>query len=203
MRFRPLRQAGWIVAIMCVSFSWTRYLGRDHVKSSLINSDPILRSAVNKVMRAQFISRSSLTILACLTLMACGPAQNVDNAPPDPTDSSTSAAISGDPVLNSLIGSWDVSLYYDPDSPPAPTELVISDVFEDGRIAGTFYQSPFSDGRAATRGDIAIISVITSDGSGAYHTSGRLYPDGRFEGQTLSTGRGFLTPWTAERKSIP
>jgi len=100
-----------------------------------------------------------------------------------------------------LIGRWDVSLFYDPDSPPAPTELVISDIHEDGTIEGTFYQSPFSSGRATKRGDVVIISVITSDGSGDYTTSGRLYPDARFEGQTLSTGRGFLTPWTAVRKS--
>ena len=142
------------------------------------------------------IHKSIIAIaLMSLTLpqTACGP-----NTVSEVTETE---ATSTELNLNSLIGTWDVSLFYDPDSPPAATELVISDVMSDGTISGTFYQSPFEFGRAIQRGDVVIISVITSDGSGPYSTSGRLYPDGRFEGQTLSTGRGFLTPWLAVKQT--
>jgi len=98
-----------------------------------------------------------------------------------------------------LLGSWDVALYYDPEAPPSATVMEITAVEADGALSGTFYQSEFESGRYVVKDGVVIISVITSDGSGPYATSGRLYPDGRFEGQTLSTGRNFLMPGTASR----
>jgi len=137
-----------------------------------------------------------LSFSAVLVVTACS-GQNqsptsVDRAPASPQAESL--------ISNELIGNWDVALYFDPNSPPSATELVITSVKDDGSLEGSFYQSSFEIGRFTQKDGALIISVVTSDGSGPYSTSGRLYADGRFEGQTLSTGRGFLMPWTATRR---
>jgi len=108
-----------------------------------------------------------------------------------------STSIEGDIQKEMLIGSWDVSLFYDVSAPPSSTTMEISSV-KDGNLVGTFYNTPFEMGRYVIKGDEVIISLITSDGTGAYYTSGRLSSKGSFEGQTLSTGRDFLMPWTAK-----
>jgi len=98
-----------------------------------------------------------------------------------------------------LMGNWDVSLYFDPDSPPSTTTMEITQVNADGTLAGRFYQSPFEMGRYTQKDGEIILTVVTSDGSGPYATSGRLQSDGSIKGQTLSTGREFLMPWTAQK----
>lgn len=109
-------------------------------------------------------------------------------------------AQAGESVLpEHLIGSWDVALYFSPGAPPSSTVMEITAVNEDGTITGSFYQSAFEIGRYRLDDDVVIISVITSDSSGTYATSGRLYADDYFAGQTLSTGRDFLMAWTATR----
>ncbi len=109
----------------------------------------------------------------------------------------SSPAAEPDPDV--LIGSWDVALYFSADAPPSATVMEITAVNADGTLEGSFYQSAFETGRFRRDGESWIISVITSDTSGIYATSGRLGPDGMIEGQTLSVGRGFLMAWTAER----
>jgi len=105
-----------------------------------------------------------------------------------------------EPTAEDLLGAWDVALYFSPDAPPSATVMEITAVNADGTLAGTFYQSGFESGRYTRRGEDWVITVITSDNSGPYATSGRLGPDGVFEGQTLSTGRDFLMAWTAEKR---
>ena len=102
---------------------------------------------------------------------------------------------------DSLVGTWDVALYFSPDSPPSATVMEVTAALEDGTLEGSFYQSPFELGRYVIKDDQLIISVVTSDGSGRYQTSGRLSASGLFIGQTHSIGREFLMPWTAERQS--
>jgi len=99
-----------------------------------------------------------------------------------------------------LIGTWDVSLYFSAEAPPSATVMEITDVGEDGALAGSFYQSAFESGRYTLSADTIIISVITSDGSGPYATSGRYTAEEGFKGQTLSTGRDFLMAWSAEKR---
>jgi len=100
---------------------------------------------------------------------------------------------------DSLLGTWDVALYFSPNDPPSSTVMKITGVQDNGVIAGSFYQSPFELGRFTEKDNQIIISVITSDGSGKYFTSGRLSPSGVFIGQTHSEGRDFLMPWTAQK----
>jgi len=135
----------------------------------------------------KYIGLIFLGITACL-LTACGPI----------TDTTKSAE---NLTSESLVGTWDVALYFSPNDPPSSTVMEISGVQDNGVIEGSFYQSPFELGRFTQQGDELIISVITSDGSGKYFTSGRLSPSGAFIGQTHSEGRDFLMPWTAQKST--
>jgi|GEM_PF-5275725 len=135
-----------------------------------------------------------LIVVATLLFIGCSPS-TLPSGSDGPSVAETQAVDS-----NALLGTWDVALYFDPNGPPSATELVINAVNDDGTLEGSFYQSPFEQGRYTQKDGALIISVVTSDGSGAYNTSGRLYPDGRFSGQTFSLGRGFLMPWTAGRQ---
>lgn len=108
------------------------------------------------------------------------------------------AASTPDPQV--LLGTWDVALYFSASAPPSATVMEISAVNEDGTLAGTFYQSEFEQGRYRLTSDSVVFTVITSDSTGPYATSGRVQADGRIEGQTLSTGRDFLMAWTAQKR---
>lgn len=94
-----------------------------------------------------------------------------------------------------LIGSWDVQLFFSENAPPSSTRMIVTEV-EDGDLAGTFYASPFLEGRVSLFENQVIFTVVTEDRSGSYYTSGRL-EDGVIEGQTLSAGRDFLMAWRA------
>ena len=101
-------------------------------------------------------------------------------------------------MAEDLIGSWDVSLFYSRDKPPSKTEMVVEKI-KDGALVGTFYGTPFDAGRVTYRQGKVIFTVITSDGSGQYVTSGRLDATGLIDGQTLSVGRDFLMAWQAKK----
>ncbi|MEO1787424.1 MAG: hypothetical protein AAFR41_10435 [Pseudomonadota bacterium] len=96
-----------------------------------------------------------------------------------------------------LIGEWNVTLFFSPDAPPSETTLVISNV-EEGVLTGTFYDSPFLDGRALARDGEVRFTVLTEDGSGQYATAGRLVGE-TITGTSLSVGRGFIMAWDASR----
>lgn len=116
--------------------------------------------------------------------------------PPPPT----SPAVDTPRTAQDLLGTWDVALYFSPDSPPSATVMEIEAVNPDGTLGGTFYSSAFELGRFTKRGEAIVISVITSDGSGPYATSGRLVAPNQIEGQTLSSGRDFLMTWSATKR---
>lgn len=106
-------------------------------------------------------------------------------------------ATSPSPEIDELTGKWAVALYFDAGAPPSATDMVITTASE-GKLAGTFYGSPFEAGNYAIREGIVAIAALTSDQSGVYAHSARLV-NGRLEGQTLSQGRNFLMTWTATR----
>lgn len=112
---------------------------------------------------------------------------------------SMASAASAPAEMPSIIGVWDVALHYDASQAPSATSLDIRS--EDaGALIGSFYGTEFEIARTVVFNDELRISFITSDGSGPYASSARLLPDGTLSGQTLSTGRGFLMAWTAERR---
>ncbi|MBR9826542.1 MAG: hypothetical protein GYB36_12185 [Alphaproteobacteria bacterium] len=140
-------------------------------------------------LNAMIASGTSALSIVCLSLAAVSLA------------AVTSPALAGETLVpEELIGTWDVALHFSPDAPPSATVMEITAVNEDGTMTGSFYQSAFETARYRVEDDMLIISVITSDSTGPYATSGRLYLDGYFAGQTLSTGRDFLMAWTAERQ---
>ena len=79
--------------------------------------------------------------------------------------------------------------------PPITVTAIDGDTF-----TGTFYQSAIQEGRINTDWGAVYFAFVTSDGSGTYHTAGRLI-EGRLEGTTHALGRDFLAVWTAERNA--
>ncbi len=96
-----------------------------------------------------------------------------------------------------LLGSWDVDLRPSPDAPPSIAPMTIKSV-DNGTLAGSFYGTPIESGRVNTLWGSVQFAFVTSDGSGPYATFGVVQPDGTIKGMTLSTGRDFLSVWSAE-----
>lgn len=99
----------------------------------------------------------------------------------------------------SLIGTWNVSIRFDPDLPPSNTEMQITKV-DNGALTGTFYGSEIEEGRITSLSTTLVIAGRTGDLTGAYWHSGRMQADGSIEGQTLSEGRDFLMTWRGVKK---
>ena len=97
-----------------------------------------------------------------------------------------------------LVGSWRVDLRPTPDAEAYYKDFVVNAV--DGRtFTGTFYDSPISQGRLNSDWGRLHFSFVTEDGSGPYLHAGVLEGE-RMSGVTNSTGRGFLSVWSAERR---
>lgn len=103
-------------------------------------------------------------------------------------------------VASQLLGTWDVSLFFSATAPPSSTIMEIRSVNEDGTIEGTFYNTEFENARYTEREGVVAFTIITSDGTGQYATSGRLSNNDIVEGQTFSTGRDFIMTWVADRR---
>lgn len=96
-----------------------------------------------------------------------------------------------------LVGTWKVDLRPTPDAPEYFQKFEVRAVAGDS-LVGTFYYSDVANGRINTAWGKVRFAFVTSDGSGKYNTSGT-YEDGKLEGMTHATGRGFLSYWTATR----
>lgn len=140
--------------------------------------------------------RPSNILALCLPALLLVPglqaAPAVPSVAPPPPPATAAAA---DP--NRLVGTWRVDLRPTPDAPPYYQTFVVTSA-KDGRLSGTFYNTEIQDSRTNKDWGSVYFAFTTADGSGAYHTSGRLI-NGRLEGTTHAVGRGFLSVWTAER----
>jgi hypothetical protein len=96
-----------------------------------------------------------------------------------------------------LIGIWQVDLRPTPDAAPYYQEFVVTAV-NGNSFTGTFYNTEIKQGKINTDWGTVSFAFVTSDGSGAYNTSGQL-KNGKLEGSTHSLGRDFLMPWRAEK----
>jgi hypothetical protein len=94
-----------------------------------------------------------------------------------------------------LVGVWKVDLRPTPDAPAYFQEFVVSSV-QGKTFTGTFYGAPVEQARINTDWDAVRIAFVTSDASGPYNHSATLVGS-RLEGLTNSTGRDFLSFWTA------
>lgn len=104
------------------------------------------------------------------------------------------------PELSALVGTWRVDLRPAPGADPYFQSLVVA--ITDGEVEGSFYDTTFRDFQSNVDWGPLHFAFVTEDGSGIYHTSGRLV-EGRLEGTTHALGRGFLAVWTAERVEDP
>lgn len=153
---------------------------------------------MSKTHKTGYAIRLCLTAFMAVGLVGAGMA--ACSGETSPRDSRALQTANADQAETSpLLGTWDISLYFSADAPPSATRMVIDAVSADGTLSGTFYDSPFQQGRFTLFAGDALFTVVTSDGTGDYVTSGRLDDTGMMTGQTLSTGRGFLMAWTGER----
>jgi len=101
-------------------------------------------------------------------------------------------------VANPLDGEWVVDLRLRLDDAPYTQPMVLK-IEPDGSVTGTFYGSSIESGSIGSAQKRTCVAFRTSDGSGPYQHSACL-EDGKMVGQSWSEGRGFVLPWTAERK---
>jgi hypothetical protein len=100
-----------------------------------------------------------------------------------------------------LLGTWDVSLNFDPSQPPSKTEMIISAITKN-RLQGTFYGSAFVTSTISRKDGRSIYMAKTTDQSSEYFHEWRMQPKGALIGKTVSPQRKFEMTWTAEKKKI-
>lgn len=134
---------------------------------------------------SQFAARRAsglLAMLVCFSLIACA------------ADYSSSKLLSAE----ILLGTWEVDLRPTLDSEPYYKEFVVTSV-EEKSFTGTFYDTAISQARINTDWGKLRIAFTTVDGSGAYNHSA-VMEGKKLEGLSNSTGRDFLSYWSAVKQ---
>ena len=96
-----------------------------------------------------------------------------------------------------LVGTWKVDLRPKPAAPAYFQQFVVTSV-EGKKFTGTFYGTAIEQARINTDWGAVRIAFVTSDQSGPYNHSATLVGK-RLEGLTNSTGRDFLSYWSATK----
>jgi hypothetical protein len=138
----------------------------------------------------------------CLAIALAGCASLSPPPPNSAATSASSAATSASPATAiapaALLGIWTVDLRPTPAAAPYFQEFVVTAI--DGKsFSGTFYGAPISQARINTDWGAVRFAFVTSDASGPYNHSGVLR-DNRIEGLSNSTGRDFLSYWSAVKR---
>ena len=100
---------------------------------------------------------------------------------------------------SALVGNWKVDLRPSPNAAPYFQEFVVSKVNTNGTFEGTFYGASISEARINDAWGKVRIAFVTTDQSGPYNHSAVLHA-GILEGLTNSTGRDFLSYWSAVKQ---
>ncbi len=104
------------------------------------------------------------------------------------------------PSASVLVGTWKVDLRPTPSAAPYFQELVVTKVnASNNTFEGSFYGAPVTQARIDVTWGAVRIAFVTADGSGPYNHSAVLH-GGRLEGLTNSTGRAFLSYWSAVKQ---
>jgi len=98
-----------------------------------------------------------------------------------------------------LLGTWQVDLRPTPDAKPYFQQFVVTKVHPDNSFEGTFYGAPISQARLNKDWGTLRIAFVTADQSGPYNHSAVLQGT-TLEGMTNSTGRDFLSYWSAVKQ---
>ncbi|OLY90905.1 hypothetical protein SAMN05444008_11740 [Cnuella takakiae] len=118
--------------------------------------------------------------------------------------SSTSVAAAKDStsatqqLVQSLLDTWVIDLRPSPDAEPYLKDFVLK-AFDAQTLKGSFYDTPFANGRIHTAWGKLYFAFTTADGSGTYFHSGYL-ENGKLSGLSFSPSREFVMPWTGVRK---
>jgi hypothetical protein len=123
-------------------------------------------------------------MISALLLLAAQPILNEELFPTGPRE------------WELLEGAWTVDLATEPQV--TYTQPMVIDIEDNGRVTGSFYNTPISSGRYGSSFGRQCIAFVTSDGAGDYQHSACLV-DGRMVGQSWAEHRQFLLPWSAER----
>lgn len=110
----------------------------------------------------------------------------------------TTPPVTSNPEPGKLVGVWKVDLRPDPAAAGYYQEFVVTAV-QGKSFSGTFYGAPISQARINTDWGAVRIAFVTADGSGDYNHSAVLAGD-KLEGLTNSTGRDFLSYWSATKE---
>jgi hypothetical protein len=110
----------------------------------------------------------------------------------------TAPELHNQPDSDLLIGTWKVDLRPTPSSPPYFKELVVVSVTGKS-FTGSFYDTPIEQARINTDWGAVRIAFVTRDGSGDYNHSAVLSGN-KLEGLSNSTGRNFLSYWSAVKQ---
>lgn len=105
--------------------------------------------------------------------------------------------LAGPADAQDLIGVWKVDLRATPGDPEYFQQFVVASV-EGKTFSGTFYGAPIEQARINTDWGAVRIAFVTADQSGPYNHSATLVGN-RLEGLTNSTGRNFLSYWSATK----
>lgn len=101
-------------------------------------------------------------------------------------------------ITDDLVGTWKIDLRPTPDAAPYYEEMIITEV-KDGRVFGTFYNSPIQYGTINTDWDKVVFAFITLDAGGSTYNTTVEFKGDKLIGTTHSLGRGFLSVWTGAR----
>lgn len=101
-------------------------------------------------------------------------------------------------VADHLLGTWKVDLRPTPDSEPYYKEFVVTSV-QGNTFSGTFYDTEISQARINTDWGRLRIAFVTADSSGPYYHSA-VHEHNKLEGLSNSTGRNFLSYWSAVKQ---
>ena len=127
---------------------------------------------------------AAASLLVALSLTACA----------------STSRVAATPDASELVGAWAVDLRPTPDAEPYVQRFEITAV-SGRRFEGTFYGAPISQGFVNTDWGTVRLGFITADGSGPYAHAAEYDPaTGALRGTTISSGREFLSVWTAERE---
>jgi hypothetical protein len=96
-----------------------------------------------------------------------------------------------------LVGTWRVDLRPLPSESAYFQAFVVSSI-QGKTFTGTFYGAPIEQARINTDWGAVRIAFVTTDQSGPYNHSATLIGN-RLEGLTNSTGRNFLSYWSATK----
>ena len=103
------------------------------------------------------------------------------------------------PSTAALLGTWKVDLRPTPNAAPYFQDFVVTKVHQNNTFEGTFYGAPVSQARINAAWGALRIAFVTSDQSGPYNHSAVLQGH-TLEGLTHSTGRDFLSYWSAVKQ---